>query len=173
MNNPVLLTDGIITLRPFTESDAQAHLHGEDSEQIAWLSGGKSSLEGVKQWIKKNQAYWENNGPVFNFAIVNEANTLIGMIEANSNYEHLAGLSKGDANISYGLYPAHRGEGYASRAVHLLVTFLQEKDLKRAVIRVNPENTNSLKVPLRCGFVEKETITTEEEQLVIFVKNLE
>lgn len=172
MDTSFFLTDGVITLRPFLKSDAKAHMYGEDDEQIKWLSGGKSTLEGIKQWIKRNQKYWENNGPIFNFAIINEENVLIGMVEANSDYEQLAGLISGDANISYGLYVTYRGKGYASRAVNLITNFLKEKGFKRAVIRVNPENINSLKVPLHCGFIRKGTITTKEEQLVLFIRDL-
>lgn len=166
------LMDGIITLRPFVLADAKAHLAGEDSEQIKWLSGGKSTLEDVKNWITKNQNYWENDGPIFNFAVVAE-DKLVGMIEANTDYESLEGVEVGDANISYGLYPPSRGKGYTTKAMNLLVGFLKDKGVKRAVIRVDPGNIDSLKVPERLGFNKTEIITTKDgETLQIFVKNL-
>jgi hypothetical protein len=68
------LTDGTITLRPFTIEDSEEHLEGEYKEQAQWLSGGKSTLEGMRNWITKNKQYWDNNGPVFNFAIVKDEN---------------------------------------------------------------------------------------------------
>jgi RimJ/RimL family protein N-acetyltransferase len=162
-----------INLRPFELSDAEIHLKGEDDEQIKWLSGGKSNLEGVREWIVRNKKYWEENGPIFNFAITDKNNNLIGMIEANSDYKELDGLSKDDANISYGLYPEARGRGYAIEAVSLVLDFLKDKGFKRAVIRVNPENKDSLKVPHRCGFIEGETITTRDNELLtIFIKEV-
>ena len=167
------LTDRTISLRPFKLEDAKEHISGEDAEQINWLSGGKSTLEGVQDWIKKNQQYWENDGPIFNFAIVNADNKLVGMIEANSSYEEIEGLQKGDVNISYGLYPSARGKGYASRAVDLMISFLRQKGFQRAVIRVDPNNKDSLKVPQRTGFSHQGKIEVDKaKELEVFVKNL-
>jgi RimJ/RimL family protein N-acetyltransferase len=169
----VELKDGVILLRPFTLTNAREHLSKEDEAQVKWLSGGKSTLEGVQNWIKKNQTYWENNEPIFNFAIFDNANKLIGMIEANSDYKTVEGIEEGDANISYGLYPSARGKGYVTRAVNLLNDFLKSKDIKRGIIRIDPENADSLKVPQRCEFVEDRTITIKNgEKLIIFIKNL-
>src|SRR5919201_1339867 len=115
------LTDGTILLRPFRPEDAATHLTGEDAEQVRWLSGGRGTLVRVLAWIEANQRQWQAGGPVFNFAIVNAAtSTLLGMVEANTDYRRIAGLRQGDANISYGLYPGARGHGYASRAVALV-----------------------------------------------------
>jgi len=42
------------------------------------------------------------------------------------------------------------------------------------VIRVNHENTNSLKVPLRCGFTNTgEVIIERGEELIVFVKRID
>lgn len=165
------LSDGVIALRPFTLEDAKEHLEGEDEEQIKWLSGGKSTLAGIKKWIEKNQGHWEKDGPVFAFAVLDRENKLIGMVEANTDYKHFEGNIEGDANVSYGLYPFARGKGYAARAVGLLTKFLKDKGLKRAVIRIDPENENSQKVPIRCGFVKTGQIRTKKgEKFLIFVK---
>jgi RimJ/RimL family protein N-acetyltransferase len=130
------LSDYTITIRPFELSDAEKHLAGEDDDQIKWLSGGKSTLEGVRNWISKNQKYWEIDGSIFNFAIVVE-DKLVGMVEANTDSESLEGVDDGDANISYGLYPSARGKGYTTKAINLLIGFLKDRDIKRAVIRVD------------------------------------
>ncbi len=167
------LTDQTITLRPFNVLDAKKHLEGEDSQQIKWVSGGKGTIEGIENWIKKNELSWKNNGPIFNFAIINPTNELSGFVEANTDFENVDGLSKGDANISYGLYPNYRGKGYATAAVNLILKFLKEKGLRRAIIRVNPENEGSLKIPQRLGFEKSEEILTNKgDKLVVFLKNL-
>lgn len=167
------LTDNIITLRPFIQEYAEEHFAGEDEEQVKWLSGGRGSLEGVRKWIEKNQKSWEAGGPVFNFAVFDPESRLVGMVEANKDYEQVEGIQEGDANVSYGLYPFARGKGYATRAVNMMVDFLREEGLNRAVIRVNPENRRSLNVPVRCGFTESGSIVTESGQkLNIFIKDL-
>ncbi len=168
------LTDGEITLRPFRLDDAEAHLAGEDDEQVKWLSGGKGTLEGAKAWIEKNQRYWENGGPVFNLAVWDKnSNKLVGMVESNTNQESIEGIQEGDANISYGLYPEARGKGYALKAVRLMEDFLKNKGLKRVVIRVNPENEASAKVPQRLGYREAGQITTKSDEILdVYVKDL-
>jgi RimJ/RimL family protein N-acetyltransferase len=169
------LTDNIVLLRPFLLKDAEEHLAGEDEAQRRWLSGGKSTIETVRNWIQRNLEYWQQDGPIFTFAIV-EAKThaLIGMVEANTEDERVEGIQKGEANISYGLYPFARGKGYASRAINLMLGFLQRKGLQAAIIRVDPGNVDSLKIPLRCGFQELAVVqTSDQRNLVIFRKPLE
>ncbi len=167
-------TDSTITLRLFGLKDAPTHLAGDDAEQQKWISGGKSTIESVNAWIKKNQEFWKNNGPVFNFAIWDiKNNELVGMIEANTDYTKVEGIQEGDANISYGLYPKARGRGYIDRAVVLIEKFLKKRGLKKAVMRVNKENVNSLKVPIRCNYEETGKIATKDgEELIVFTKNL-
>lgn len=168
------LTDGTIVLRPFRLKDAEAHLAGEDKGQIRWLSGGKGTLESVKAWIRRNQINWQNNGPIFNFAIWDKTtHSLVGMVEANTDYQNIEGVSQGDANISYGLYLTARGKGYASRAVKLVTDFLKTKRIKRSVIRVNPENEASVRVARRLGYEKVKKISTKKHEILdIYVRNL-
>jgi len=129
----VEITDGNVLLRPFRPEDAEAHLAGEDDEQVRWVSGGRGTLAGILAWIEANQRHWRAGGPVFSFAILDaDTGTLLGMVEANTDPFRIDGLHEGDANISYGLYPAARGHGYASRAVTLVMDFLQSRGLRRA-----------------------------------------
>lgn len=138
-----------------------------------WLSGGKSTLESVQNFIKKSQEYWENNEPVFTFTIEeSQTHTLVGMIEANSNFEKLEQINEGEINISYGLYPFARGKGYITKAILLLLKFLKEKDFQRAVIAVDPENIGSLKVPERVGFTKENEITTSKTRNLFFTRKI-
>lgn len=148
----IRLTNGQIILRPFRLDDVEAHLEGEDEEQVKWISGGKSTRMSVQEWIKRNEESWKTGGLIFNFAIEHaQEGKVIGMVEANTD-TGIEGICPGDANISYGLYPEARGKGYATMAVNLLIPFLKQRGLRRAVIRVHPDNVSSLSVPLRCGF---------------------
>jgi RimJ/RimL family protein N-acetyltransferase len=168
-----ILTDGVITLRAFRDEDAEAHLAGEDEAMARWLSGGVSTIQSVRRWIERNQRHWARRGPICAFAILAPGGKLVGMIEANSAWGEIDGLIPGDANIAYGLYPAGRGNGYATRAVALICDFLKTREVKRAVIRVAPDNAASLAVPRRAGFGQTQTIRTwNGVELVVFVKPL-
>lgn len=168
-----MLTDGVVNLQPFSLEEAETHLLSEDNEQEKWLSGGKSTLSSVQEWIKNNQEHWKNDGPVYNFAIWSTAeNLLVGMVEANVAYREIPGLLPGDANISYGIYPQARGNGYSTRAVNLICGFLKKKGIDRAVIRIDPENVWSLKIPIACAFQEIDRLSTPEGNFIIFAKDL-
>lgn len=169
----IQLTDGHITLRQFDLADAPYHLAHEDEEIEKWVSGGKSTPESVKAWIEKNAQHWENNGPVFNFAVTDSNGVLIGMVEANSDQTVIPELQDSDANISYALFADARGKGYATRAVTLMMTFLKNKHFKRAIIRVDAKNEPSQGIPQRLGFEQISSKNAKEGDLITFAKILE
>ena len=175
MTNSLELTDGVVVLTPFNMEDAEEHLDGEDIEMEKWVSGGKSTIDTVRNWIKRSQESWKKDGPCFTFAIRNaESNQLIGMIEANTDLKNIEGIKEGDANIAYGLYPRARGKGYTVRSINLMSKFLRTKGIKRFVIRVDPQNTKSLTVPIRCGFIKTgEILTKKEGILIVFVRGID
>ncbi len=57
------LTDGAVFLRPSCAEDAAEHLAGEDDEMAKWLSGGRSTLANVRNYIEKSKESWRNSGP--------------------------------------------------------------------------------------------------------------
>lgn len=161
-----------ITLRPFTLDDVDEHLNGQDDEQTRWM-GGKSTKESVTNWVLRSQEDWKNNGPVYTFAVVNKTGDLIGMIDANTDYKELDGVSEGEANISYSIYPKFRGKGYAGEAISLIEKFLSERNINKSVIRVSPQNTASLRVPEKLGYSNKGQIATRDgDELIVFTKSL-
>ncbi|MBI2029816.1 GNAT family N-acetyltransferase [Candidatus Gottesmanbacteria bacterium] len=169
------LTDGVIKLRPFTLDDTEAHLAADDEENIKWLnSGHKSTFESVRNWILKNQKFWENDGPVFAFAVVLASeNKLVGAVEANTDYRKFERFKEEDVNISYMVHPFARRKGYAIRAVLLILKFLKDRRYKRAIININKANEKSLGVPIRCEFSKTENfIDKDGNEMIEFVKEL-
>lgn len=165
------LKDDTLIIKPFELRDALAHLAGEDAEQIRWVSGAKSTMESVEDWIRRNQEFSKSDGPVFNFAVW-AGGQLVGMVEANTDVQQAEGIQKGDANISYAIYPKFRGKRYATMAVHLMLEYLKQRTLKRAVLRIKAGNIGSLRIPIACGFQEIEEIDTKEGKMLMFVKPL-
>ncbi len=172
MNATRELTDGVVTLRPMTAADAEPHLAGEDEAAVRFLACGRSTLATVTAWIERNRLSWATGGPVRCFGIREGATgRLVGMVEANLA---APGFRAGVANISYGLYPAARGRGYATRAVRLMVDHLAAATAATvAVIQVHPENRASLAVPGRAGFRRLgERETPDDKCLLVFGRPL-
>ncbi|MDT3396589.1 GNAT family N-acetyltransferase [Streptomyces sp. B1866] len=144
------LTDGEVVLSPLRLDDAAAHLAGEDAELVRWLNGGPGTRATVDAHLRWCEEQWETLGPVRAFGVrVAAGAVLAGTIEVQFGQ---AGLAPGQVNIAYGLYPAWRGRGLATRAVLLACRYAARAGAAEAVIRAEPENAASVAVARRCGF---------------------
>ncbi len=147
----MLLSDGVVVLRPLQAADAADHLAGEDAELVRWLSGGVGTTDTVSNYIQHVQEMWANNGPIFTFAIRSaREDNLAGTIDIQLNRP---AFRSDQANFAYGLYPGARGRGFATSAVHLALDFLRtNRAIQSALIRVDPDNPRSAAVAMRAGF---------------------
>jgi RimJ/RimL family protein N-acetyltransferase len=147
----VVISDGVIVLRPLRVEDAADHLAGEDAELVRWLNGGPGTTGSVRRYVEQIQQMWENHGPVFTFAIRLAAeDTLVGTIDVQLKQD---AYRSDQANLAYGLYPYWRGRGFATRAVSLALEFLRrDASVRSALIRVEPGNVSSAAVAIRAGF---------------------
>jgi RimJ/RimL family protein N-acetyltransferase len=140
----LVITDGALTLRPLRLEDAAPHLAGEDAELVYWLNGGPGTLPGVESYIRSTIEQWAAGGPKLAFGIRVD-DVLAGTIDVD--------LALPDAELAYGLYPAWRGRGLATRAVRLVCGYLRDRgDVDRAVIVTAPRNRASEAVAERAGF---------------------
>jgi RimJ/RimL family protein N-acetyltransferase len=141
-----------VRLRPLARRDAPEHLAGEDPELWRWLTDGHAgTIETVNALIERSLASWKVLGALHNFGVWDEVTgALTGNCEANFAQEELA---PGEVNLSYAIWPAFRGRGYATRAVELLCVYLAtETDAQVATLRIDPENTRSIAVARRSDF---------------------
>lgn len=61
----------------------------------------------------------------------------------------------GEAELGYILAPEARGRGLATEALHLLTEWGFERGLHRLELRIDADNTTSLRVAERCGYVRE------------------
>ena len=127
----VKYSDGMIPLSPLRLDDAAAHLAGEDEPLVRWLSGGPGTREGVEAYIRHCQEQWDTSGPLRAFGIrVGTDEALAGTIDLRFTAE---GLSPGQVNVAYGLYPSWRGCGLATPAVRLVSRYAASEGGQEAV----------------------------------------
>jgi RimJ/RimL family protein N-acetyltransferase len=145
------LTDGVVLLRLPRPADAADHLAGEDDEIAKWLSGGRSTIATVQSYIRSCEENWQGDGPRRAFGIFDCATSrLIGSIEANLAFPL---LEPTQANVSYGVFPAWRGNGTALRALRLMGAYLKSvSGMRQMVLRISCENAASLRVAEKSGF---------------------
>jgi RimJ/RimL family protein N-acetyltransferase/ADP-ribose pyrophosphatase YjhB (NUDIX family) len=137
------LTDGVVTLTPFADADIEPHVAGEDDEMRYWFDQpGPSSHEGmrevVERWRREREA-----GTRLTYA-VHHHGASVGWVEARPRGE--------TASLSWGLYAGHRGHGFATRAIRLLVQHLfADLGVRRVQAEVDPRNVASQRVATRTG----------------------
>ncbi|MFA7764899.1 GNAT family N-acetyltransferase [Streptomyces sp. NRRL S-448] len=144
------LSDGVVTLSALHVDDTDAHLAGEDELLVRWLNGGPGTRAGTEAYFRLCMEQWATGGPLRAFGVrVGTQPTLAGTVDLRFE---MPGLAPGQVNVAYGLYPAWRGRGLATRAVNLVCEYATAEGATQAVIQVDPENPGSAAVARRSGF---------------------
>lgn len=172
---PVSSTDGVVTIRPQTVADVDAHLASIDDVQIdwLWLPGQRSSWESmtaeeqrlhVQRWLAENEARF-GSGPKWAFAVDTDRAPYAAYVDADLANVH---VPAGEANISYAAHPAFRGQGLVARAVRLLSRFLTDHTgAREGHLVIDAGNAASLRVARSVGAVERERWTDETGRTMV------
>ena len=144
--------DGVVRLDRFTTEDLEALASGDDDPELrhrfAIPPSFRASVLHSQQVLARWSEEWAS-GTRFTFAVRPVDDTsLLGGCELRPD-----GLEK--AAVSYWIYPAHRGRGFASRALSLLVqSSFELGSFAMLEAAVDPDNIASARVARRAGFVE-------------------
>lgn len=139
------LTDGVIVLRPWREEDIEPARLGHDEEIAYWFGFDAvvPSYEQHKKAVESWQAGYRDRSLV-GFVIEHDGRP-VGSVDVRDKGEQVG-------ELSWTLYAGHRGHGYATRAVRMLVDYaIDELGMTRVEARVDPENHRSLRVATRAG----------------------
>lgn len=153
---PPTLTDGVIWLDSHTVEDAEAHHAGEDDEMLRRFdSPRKSRIEEIRgamqRWIGMRAA----GGPQFAYALRGPCGVLMGGCEMRRPAADCA-------HVSYWLFPAFRGRGYASRALAMLCAEAEKiAGLGRLEAHIDADNLASQGVAVRNGFARDGAVEDE------------
>ena len=138
----MIATDGVVTLRVPGHRDSARIVAERDEESFRWFGPGGG-----------------NPAPV---ACIWVADELVGWVDYDRDDDH-DWLQPGEVNVGYCLFPAARGKGYASRAVELLVGHLtRDTGYDVATLLIHSENTRSLALARRLGFVQYGEVNGEQ-----------
>ena len=118
------LTDGTVTIRPSTPSDNPTLVAGRDALFHQFLGDGHPEPDPV--------------------ACILVAGAVVGWVDYD---EPRPWLADGEVNVGYGLSAEHRGRGYATRAVELLITHLTEDaEVTTATLLIHPDNLSLIHI---------------------------
>lgn len=123
------ISDDVVTLREPEPGDAAVIVAGRDDEFRRFLGPGR-----------------DDPTPTASIVVAGE---VVGWVD----HDDRAWLAPDDRNLGYNVLPGHRGRGYASRAVRLLLAHLAEEGRYRvATLLIDPANEPSLALADRLGF---------------------
>jgi RimJ/RimL family protein N-acetyltransferase len=153
---PQAMSDGVIWLDGHRIEDAEAHHAGEDDEMIRRFDGTqKATLEQTRDAVRRWIAMRAAGGPQFAYALRDATGVLMGGCEMQRRREETA-------HVSYWLYPAFRGRGYASRALALLCAEAANlAGVTTVEADIAADNFASIDVATRNGFVHAGSVQEE------------
>ena len=123
------ITDGVVTLRAVEPGDRDSLVAGRDDVARRFLGEGDPDPQPV--------------------AVVEVAGELVGWVDVDER----DWLEPHECNLGYLVFPEHRGKGYASRAVQLLLDHLAlEGRYTVATLLIDRQNEPSLALASRFGF---------------------
>lgn len=169
---PESMSDGVVLLDMYRPGDAEDHLLGEDEEIRRRFDAERPATlqetrDAIQRWIADRAA----GGPTFAYALRDRAGRLMGGCE-------LRMISVDSANVSYWLFPAFRGQGYANRALNLLSAAAgRVGGLNRLEARISPENDASRRLAERAAFVyagkvRKKPPTGAPSTMLVYVRDV-
>ena len=124
------MSDGMIGLRPPGPADAEVLIAGRDELFYRWLGPGSDNPEPT--------------------ACIEVAGEIVGWVDYDREREW---LHPGEVNIGYNVFARHRGNGYATRAVQLLMHHLAvQTDNHTATLVIDAGNERSLVLAARLQF---------------------
>ncbi|MET8800198.1 GNAT family protein [Nocardia sp. NPDC004568] len=163
----MLISDGVIGLRPIEVADAAAHLAAQDRESVRRAPG--PGTPNVVADFAHCADQWAQDGPCKTFGVVDVAShALAGTLDLAVEQEFLA---ERQADIGYGIYAPWRGRGVAGRTVVLACRYLARHDLAdEAVLRIDPGNRAATTLAHRLGFHYHHTSAGPEGRLDWFIQ---
>jgi RimJ/RimL family protein N-acetyltransferase len=140
------LSAGAFVLRAWKPEDAASYLQGRDHEVFRWTTEKReTTADELASTIAQNleRPEWVA------LAISRSDDQIVGNI---SLVPQAGGTS---AEASYWLAPEGRGSGAATAALEALTDWaFANLDIECVFLKIAPDNTRSLAVAQRCGFVE-------------------
>ena len=140
------LYDGELALRPWTLDDLDAVRLQADQEIEDWLGfpSGIAPGEDLRQAIEQQHRGYLDSRRVVSF-LVEHQGVVAGTVEVRQRGE-------GTGEMSCVMFPGHRAQGLATRAVQLLIRYaFDELELHRLVAHAEPHNRTLLGIAFRVG----------------------
>jgi RimJ/RimL family protein N-acetyltransferase/8-oxo-dGTP pyrophosphatase MutT (NUDIX family) len=140
------LTDRVVVLRPWRDEDIEAAVAGHDEEMARWFGWPVDgpTVERHRAAVANWRRAYDEDRSLVSFVVEHDGD-VVGSVEVRD-------LGNQVGSLSWTLYRGHRGHGYATRAVRLLVDYaIDGLGMRRVQAEVDADNRRSLRVATRAG----------------------
>jgi RimJ/RimL family protein N-acetyltransferase len=161
------LTDGVVTVRLRRESDLDAIMAAShDPESLRWLTDPPMNDETRQTSLARVAEAWETGTAAPMMIAAAGTDEPVGIVNLQFRDDDVAA-------IAYSVFPAHRGQGIAPRAVEVVSAWaLGELGLTQLLLEADEGNAASLRVAEKCGFERIGTRTEETgEKMAVFARS--
>jgi RimJ/RimL family protein N-acetyltransferase len=141
------LTDGVVTVRQRRAADVAAiAAASHDPQTLRWLVDPAMDAEASRTSMSRVEEAWRSGraAPL----TISDAGTdeAVGIINVQFSDDT-------QASVAYSVFPAHRGQGIAPRAVRLVTGWaLRDLGVAQVLLEADEENAASLRVAEKCRF---------------------
>ena len=144
-----MLSSARVRLDPISPRQARAMLAGRPEPDLPWADGfPMPAVRGALERIVTAEGSGYLLQPFFAYVIVRRSD---GLAVGDAGFH--GPPEDGEVEIGYALVPAARGEGLATEATELLVTWAREQPgVRRVCARIDPSNEPSRRLLERIGF---------------------
>ncbi|MGW1846984.1 GNAT family N-acetyltransferase [Streptomyces sp. NPDC001966] len=141
------LADGVVVVRLRRESDVEAIAAASyDTETRRWLDDTPMDENTRRTSMTRVKEAWQT-GQATPLVIANAVtDEPVGVINLQFRDDDVA-------TIAYNVFPSHRGQGIAPRAVRLVLAWaMNDLGVAQLLLEADYANTSSVRVAEKCGF---------------------
>lgn len=173
MPNALTFETDRLVLRPHVRDDFDGSFAmWTDADVTRFIGGKPSTREEVWARLLRYIGHWKLLG--FGYWVVSEKATgrFLGEVGFADYHRDIEPSLDGQPEIGWAFAPHAQGQGFATEAVHgaLRWSDAQWPDSK-IVCLVTPENTASLRVATKCGFIEQRYTSYKNQPTIVLHRN--
>ncbi len=164
------LTTERLTLRGHTVADFdESAAMWADPDVTRYISGRANTQEEAWARLLRYVGHWALLG--FGYWVVREkaTNRFVGEVGFVDYKRDVVPSLDGAPEAGWVLSPAAHGRGFATEAVHAILTWGESRfGAARTVCLIHPDNLRSIRVAEKCGYREQVRTTHRDQTVIIF-----
>lgn len=167
--SPVLETERLQLRRhQVSDFEASCRLWGND-EVTRYIGGRTSTAEEVWSRLLRYAGHWDLLGYGYFAVIEKQSGAMIGEFGL-ADFHRSIDPALTDPEAGWVLHPDYHGKGLAAEALTALLAWADAQEMPRTCCLIDPENTPSLRLAQRMGYVEQETVSYHGKPSVLLVR---